>query len=133
MNTEIYRMKECLKHFALNFICRYLVLYRIIKIKQTKQDTVTYKCNDVIIHQTKPSFTLCESFEITSFGQSQFFDSSFWCALNSLDDNEWVKLSDDVIESIGYKDTVETMDSIRNNMFSFIKPFSRKQRLYVCP
>ena len=87
----------------------------------TKQDIAMYKFNDLIVNENKLSLSLCDFFEITDFNPSQFFDSSFWCALNSLEDDEWFEVSDDIIEIIGYKGTVARMDSIRSNMFSFVK------------
>ena len=98
-----------------------LILYISIEMEETNQDIVTFKFNDIIVQQNKLSLTLCEFFEITDFNPSQFFDSSFWCALNSLDDDEWFEVSDDIIEIIGYKGTLARMDSIRSNMFSFVK------------
>ena len=90
-------------------------------MEETKQDVVTYKFHELIVQQNKISLTLCDFFEITNFDPNQFFDSFFWCALNSLDDAEWFEVSDDVIETIGYKGTMTRMDSTRNNMFNFIK------------
>jgi len=110
-----------INQIALNFIYKYLTLCIIIEMEETKQDTLTYKFHELIIHQNKLSLTLCDFFEITDFNPSQFFDSSFWCALNSLDDDEWFEVTDDVIEIIGYKGTLARMDSIRSNMFSFVK------------
>jgi len=90
-------------------------------MEETKQGTVTYKFNDLIVHQNKVSLTLCDFFEITDFDPSQFFDSSFWCALNSLEDDEWFEVNDDIIEIIGYKGTVARKDNIRTNLMCFIK------------
>ena len=47
-------------------------------MEDTKQDTVTYKFNELIVNQRKVSLTLCEYFEINDFDPSQLFDSSFW-------------------------------------------------------
>ena len=90
-------------------------------MEETKQDIVTYKFHELIVHQNKLSLSLCDFFEITDFDPSQFFDSSFWCALNSLEDDEWFEVSDDVIEIIGYKGSGARKDNIRNNLFSFVK------------
>ena len=90
-------------------------------MEETKQDIVAFKFNELIIHQNKLSLTLCEFFELTNFDPSQFFDSSFWCALNSLEDDEWFELSDDIIEIIGFKGTETRVDNIRNNLITFIK------------
>ena len=90
-------------------------------MEDTKQNIVTYRFNELIVNQQKVSLTLCEFFNITDFDPSQFFDSSFWCTLNSLEDDEWFTLCDEVIERIGYKGTVARMDNVRNNMFAFIK------------
>ena len=90
-------------------------------MEETKQDLVTYKFNELIVHQNKLSLTLCEFFEITNFDPSQFFDSSFWCALNSLEDDEWFELSDDIIEIIGFKGTEKRIDNIRSNLITFIR------------
>ena len=90
-------------------------------MEETKQDVVTYKFHELIVQQNKISLTLCDFFEITNFDPNQFFDSFFWCALNSLGDDKWFEVSDDVIETIGYKGTMTRMDSTRNNMFNFIK------------
>ena len=86
-------------------------------MEETKQDTLTYKFHELIIHQNKLSLTLCDFFEITDFDPSQFFDSSFWCALNSLDDDEWFEVTDDVIEIIGYKGTETRIDNIRSSLY----------------
>jgi len=110
-----------INQIALNFIYKYLTLCIIIEMEETKQNTVTYKFNELIVHQNKVSLTLCEFFEITDFDPSQFFDSSFWCALNSLDDDEWFEVTDDVIEIIGYKGTETRIDNIRSSLFRFIK------------
>ena len=88
---------------------------------ETKQDIAMYKFNDLIVRQNKLSLSLCDFFEITDFNPSQFFDSSFWCALNSLDDDEWFEVTDDVIEIIGYKGTETRIDNIRSSLFRFIK------------
>ena len=75
-------------------------------MEETKQDVVLYKFHELIVNQNKLSLSLCDFFEIADFDPSQFFDSSFWCALNSLEDDEWFEVSDDIIELIGYKGTV---------------------------
>ena len=90
-------------------------------MEETKQDIAMYKFNDLIVRQNKLSLSLCDFFEITDFNPSQFFDSSFWCALNSLDDDEWFEVTDDVIEIIGYKGTETRIDNIRSSLFRFIK------------
>ena len=90
-------------------------------MEETKQGIAMYKFNDIIVQKNKLSLTLCEFFEITDFNPSQFFDSSFWCALNSLEDDEWFEVTDDVIEIIGYKGTESRIDNIRSNLFRFIK------------
>ena len=38
-------------------------------MEETKQDTLTYKFHELIIHQNKLSLTLCDFFEITDFIQ----------------------------------------------------------------
>ena len=89
-------------------------------MEDTKQDMATYKFNDIIVRQNKKSLTLCDFFEITNFNPSQFFDSSFWCALNSLDDDEWFEVTDDVIEKIGFKGESKKCN-FRTNLFKCIK------------
>ena len=88
-------------------------------MEDTKQDMATYKFNDIIVRQNKKSLTLCDFFEITNFNPSQFFDSSFWCALNSLDDDEWFEVTDDVIEKIGFKGESKKCN-FRTNLFNCI-------------
>ena len=110
-----------IQHGAFNFIYKYLILCLIIAMEESKQDIVTYKFHELIVNQNKVSLSLCEFFEITDFDPSQFFDSSFWCALNSLEDDEWFEVSDDIIEIIGYKGTETRIDNIRSNLFRFIK------------
>ena len=46
-----------------------------------------YKFHDLIVNQNKKSLDLCEFFELTDFNPSQFFDLSFWCALNTLEND----------------------------------------------
>ena len=89
-----------------------MLLHTNIEMEATKQAVVTYKFNELIVNQNKVSLTLCEFFEITNFNPSQFFDSSFWCALNSLEDDEWFEVTDNVIEIIGYKGTESRVDHI---------------------
>jgi phage anti-repressor protein len=94
-------------------------LYAIHSV--TKQDIVTYKFHELIVNQNQTSLSLCDFFDISNFDPSQFFDSTFWCALNSLEDDEWFEVSDDIIEIIGYKGTEARIDHIRDNLFRFIK------------
>ena len=90
-------------------------------MEDTKQNIVTYRFNELIVNQQKVSLTLCEFFEITDFDPSQFFESSFWCALNALEDDQWFVVSDTVIERIGYKGTATRMDHIRTSLLRFLK------------
>ena len=90
-------------------------------MEETKQDVVSYKFHELIVNQNKLSLSICDFFDITDFNPSQFFDSSFWCALNSLEDDEWFEVSDDIIEIIGYKGTEARIDNIRTNLMCFIK------------
>ena len=99
-------------------------------MEETKQDTLTYKFHELIIHQNKLSLTLCEFFEITNFDPSQFFDSSFWCALNSLEDDEWFELSDDIIEIVGYKGDRKKCN-YRTHLFECIKKHFVKNIDYI--
>ena len=76
-------------------------------MEEKKEDNIVqYKFHDLIVNQNKKSLDLCEFFELTDFNPSQFFDSSFWCALNTLENDEWFEVSDYVIENIGYKGTL---------------------------
>ena len=96
-------------------------MYIIIAMEEIKQDIVNYKFHELIVNQNKITLSLCDFFDITDFDPSQFFDSSFWCALNSLEDDEWFEVTDDVIEIIGYKGTETRIDNIRSSLFRFIK------------
>ena len=90
-------------------------------MEDTKQDTVTYKFNELILNQKKISLTLCEFFELTDFDPSQFFESSFWCALNALEDDQWFVVNDTVIERIGYKGTETRRDHVQASLLKFLK------------
>ena len=90
-------------------------------MEETKQDIITYKFHELIVNQNQTSLSLCDFFNISNFDPSQFFDSTFWCALNSLEDDDWFEVSDDVIEIIGYKGTETRIDNIRSNLFRFLK------------
>ena len=90
-------------------------------MEETKQDINQYKFNDIIVNQNQLSLSLCEFFGVVGFDPNQFFDSSFWYALNVLDDEEWFEVTDDIIERIGYKGTSSRTDHIRSNLIRFIK------------
>ena len=65
--------------------------------------------------------SVCAFLDLTDFDTNQYFSSSFWCELNALGNHEWFDVPDYIIERVGYKGTAERMDSIRSNLFSFIK------------
>ena len=88
---------------------------------ESKQELVVYKFHDLIVVHKKLSLTLCAFFDLTDFDANQYFDSSFWCALNSLGDDEWFEVTDDIIERVGYKGTAARMDNIRTTLFNFLK------------
>ena len=90
-------------------------------MEETKQDVVLYKFHELIINQNQRSLSLCDFFNVSNFDPSQFFDLSFWCALNSLEDDEWFEVTDDTIQIIGYKSTEKRKDSGRGNLLKFIK------------
>ena len=83
-----------------------------VNMDESKQELVVYKFHDLIVVHKKLSLTLCAFFDLTDFDANQFFDSSFWCALNSLGDDEWFEVTDDIIERVGYKGTEARMDNI---------------------
>ena len=87
-------------------------------MEESKQD---YKFHDLIVVQNKLSLSMCAFLDLTDFDTNQYFSSSFWCELNALGDHEWFDVPDYIIERVGYKGTAERMDSIRSNLFSFIK------------
>ena len=90
-------------------------------MEETKQDMVLYKFQELIINQNQTSLSLCDFFNVSNFNPSQFFDLSFWCALNSLEDDEWFEVTDDTIQIVGYKSTEKRKDSGRSNLLKFIK------------
>ena len=87
-------------------------------MEESKQD---YKFHDLIVVQNKLSLSMCAFLDLTDFDTNQYFSSSFWCELNALGNHEWFDVPDYIIERVGYKGTAERMDSIRSNLFSFIK------------
>ena len=99
-------------------------------MEETKQDVVLYKFHELIVNQNKLSLSLCDFFDITDFNPSQFFDSSFWCALNSLEDDEWFEVSDDIIEIIGYKGDSKK-SNYRTHLFECIKKHFVKNIDYI--
>ena len=88
---------------------------------ESKQELVVYKFHDLIVVNNKLSLSLCGFFYLTEFDPNQYFDSSFWCALNSLGDDEWFEVTDEIIERVGYKGTTARMDNIRTTLFNFLK------------
>ena len=60
-------------------------------MEETKQDIITYKFHELIVNQNQTSLSLCDFFNISNFDPSQFFDLTFWCALNSLEDDECLR------------------------------------------
>ena len=73
------------------------------------------------MNQNQLSLSLVDFFDVLGFNPNQFFDSSFWCALNTLEDEEWFEITDDIIAKIGYKGTEGKLFAIRNNTFRVLK------------
>ena len=90
-------------------------------MEETKQEIVQYKFHDLIVNQNQLSLSLVDFFDVLGFNPNQFFDSSFWCALNTLEDEEWFEITDDIIAKIGYKGTEGKLFAIRNNTFRVLK------------
>ena len=87
-----------------------------------KDDNIMqYKFHDLIVNKKYISLSLYEFFDVMGFNSSVFFDAPFWSALNSLENDEWFEVSNDIIESIGYKGTQGSLDHMRRNLFKLIK------------
>ena len=79
----------------------------------------TYEFYELIVLKKLLVLSLCDFFAETGFDPNVYFSSTFWFSLNRLNDEEWFKVTDDVIEKIGFKDKGKS--NHRTNIFECLK------------
>ena len=83
-------------------------------------DNTNYEFHQLIVGKKMLSLSLCEFFTETEFDANMYFTSTFWFALNQLNDNDWFEVTDDIIEKIGFKGDIKKCHP-RTNLFECIK------------
>ena len=79
----------------------------------------TYDFYELIVSKKLLDLSLCDFFAETGFDPNVYFSSTFWFSLNRLNNEEWFKVTDDVIEKIGFKD--KGISNHQTNLFECLK------------
>ena len=90
----------------------------IVNLNDT--NNMDYEFYQLIVDKKLLSLSLCEFFTATEFDPNMYFSSTFWFALNQLNDNDWFEVTDDVIEKVGFKGDNKKSNQ-RTHLFDCLK------------